>query len=117
MSITPESLLAAGKSNDEKLELLWKRLDGCDPSIKKLALDKIQEEIDLAKRKENLKTQIESMTDSEKEIFLTKLKSRGEELGKNADFAMLMLVAITIFMFFGCILWICGVVKLFSCFF
>jgi hypothetical protein len=114
MSITPESLLAAGKSNDEKFELLWKRFDGYNPSAKKLLLDKIQEEIDISKKKENLKTQIESMTDSEKEIFVAKLKLRGEELSKNADFAMLMLVAITIFMFFGCILWICGIVKLFS---
>lgn len=111
MSITPESLLAAGKSNDEKLELLWKRLDGCDPLIKKLALDKIQEEIDLAKRKENLKTQIESMTDSQKEIFVARLKSENDKHSTNVGFVALIMIVIFIFMFY---VFIYGLVKLFS---
>ena len=117
MNITPESLLAAGKSNDENFELLWKRLDCEDTSVKKLVLDKLQEEIDLAKKKENLKTQIESMTDSEKAKFLAKLNPKsydatGRKLctdGESLD--AIYVIFISVFMF--CVFIYC-LVKLFS---
>ena len=110
MSITPESLLAAGKSNDGKIELLWKRFDSKDTLVRELVLAKFQEEIDLTKRKENLKTQIESMTDSEKAKFFSMLKSVSDK--DCTEHGYLFLLFLFIFTFIFCV-FIFGLVKLF----